>query len=68
MTVRLNGRPVELPDQATVATALATLEVDRPTRGVAVAVDAEIVPRGEWERRRLTEGSQVEVVAAIQGG
>jgi sulfur carrier protein len=33
-----------------------------------VAVEAEVVPRGEWGRRRLHEGERVEVVTAIQGG
>ena len=37
-------------------------------RGVAVALDGEVVPRGEWERTPLREGQAVEVLAAIQGG
>ena len=37
-------------------------------RGLAVAVDAQVVPRGEWERRALREGDRVEVLTAIQGG
>ena len=37
-------------------------------RGIAVAVDGEVVPRGEWERTALREGQTVEVLAAIQGG
>ena len=36
--------------------------------GLAVALDGEVVPRGEWEQTRLAEGQRVEVVAAIQGG
>ena len=37
-------------------------------RGVAVAVDAEVVPRGEWETTELDDGARVEVLRAIQGG
>jgi thiazole synthase len=37
-------------------------------RGVAVAIDGEVVPRAEWQRTPLAEGSSVEVLAAIQGG
>ncbi len=40
----------------------------RRARGVAVALDGEVAPRGEWARRRWREGSKVEVLAAIQGG
>ena len=45
---------------------LASLEL--PDRGVAVAVDAEVVPRGEWPAHELSEGARVEVLRAIQGG
>lgn len=37
-------------------------------RGVAVAVDGEVVPRGEWDGTSIQEGQVVEVVHAIQGG
>jgi sulfur carrier protein len=37
-------------------------------RGVAVAVEGEVVPRGAWARTSLAEGAHVEVVAAVQGG
>ena len=48
MKVLLNGEETELETGATVESALASLEL--PHRGVAVAVDAEVVPRGEWPR------------------
>jgi sulfur carrier protein len=66
MKVLLNGEPTELESGATVETVLATLEL--PHRGVAVAVDAEVVPRGEWPEHELNEGARVEVLRAIQGG
>ena len=66
MNVVINGEPTELSTGATVATALDALEL--PDRGVAVAVDAEVVPRGEWPDHELAEGARVEVLRAIQGG
>jgi sulfur carrier protein len=66
MKVVVNGKPQELEDGATVETVLSTLDV--PARGVAVAVDAEVVPRGEWREHELSEGARVEVLRAIQGG
>jgi sulfur carrier protein len=66
MNVVLNGAPRELPQDATIADVLALL--DAPDRGVAVAIDAEVVPRGEWDEVRLREGARVEVVQAVQGG
>jgi sulfur carrier protein len=65
--LHVNGEPLELEDGATVAVVLDRLDVEEP-RGIAVAVDAEVVPRGEWESRALGDGARVEVVGAIQGG
>ena len=48
MKVLLNGAEAELDDGATVAAALESLALPAAGRGVAVAVDAEVVPRGEW--------------------
>jgi thiazole synthase len=66
--VELNGDPVELPPGATIATAVEATGADAAPRGLAVAVDGEVVPRSEWEVTGLAEGQSVEVVAAIQGG
>jgi sulfur carrier protein len=33
-----------------------------------VAVDAEVVPRGQWADTELHEGARVEILRAIQGG
>ncbi len=48
MRVLLNGAETELSAGATVETALETLDLPGAGRGVAVAVDAEVVPRGQW--------------------
>jgi sulfur carrier protein len=66
MEVVINGEPTALPEGTTLARALAALEL--PERGIAVAVDREVVPRGEWERTTLGDGSRLEVVRAVQGG
>jgi sulfur carrier protein len=66
--VELNGRPTEVPEAATGEAVVGTLEVDPARRGVAVAVDAEVIPRSEWSRRRLDAGARVEVLSAMQGG
>ncbi|HWE34239.1 MAG TPA: sulfur carrier protein ThiS [Solirubrobacteraceae bacterium] len=67
MIVTLNGQPRELPDDASVGTVVSLLG-SAGGRGVAVALDGEVVPRGAWSRTPVREGDQVEVVAAIQGG
>jgi sulfur carrier protein len=66
MIVTVNGEPRELPPGATVANLVADLSAQ--PRGVAVAIDGEVVPRGQWDDTDLPDGARVEVVAAIQGG
>ncbi|MBE2316816.1 sulfur carrier protein ThiS [Solirubrobacter sp. CPCC 204708] len=68
MNVVLNGEPATLDEGATVANALEALDLPGAGRGVAVAVDAEVVPRGQWGKTTLHEGARVEILRAIQGG
>lgn len=37
-------------------------------RGVAVAVNGEVVPRSSWPTVELRDGDRVEVLTAAQGG
>ncbi len=68
MRIELNGSGCELVLGATLADAVRESGADPGARGVAVAVDGEVVPRGGWAETTLREGQQVEVLAAIQGG
>jgi sulfur carrier protein len=68
VTIVLNGERVQLEPQATIADAVDEAGVAPEARGVAVAVDGEVVPRAEWARVELREGQAVEVVGAVQGG
>jgi sulfur carrier protein len=68
MIVELNGQPVELQAGATVADAVIEAGADGERRGVAVAVDGEVIRRVEWEQTRLRPDQHVEVVRAAQGG
>jgi len=62
----INGEPSDVAPGVTVAALLIHLDV--PERGVAVAVDAEVVPRGEWPTFAVLDGARVEVLIAVQGG
>jgi sulfur carrier protein len=66
--IELNGTPREVPEGATLDLAVRESGAGEGGRGVAVALDGEVVPRGEWETTPLREGQAVEVLAAIQGG
>ena len=66
--VILNGESVSFAESATLADAVARAGVEDDTRGVAVAVDGEVVPRARWDSSPLSAGQAIEVVRAIQGG
>jgi sulfur carrier protein len=65
--VTINGERRELGDGATVEVAVRAAGAP-DGRGVAVALDGEVVPRGEWATTEVREGQQVEVLHAVQGG
>jgi thiazole synthase len=68
MRIELNGEQRELPAGATLEAAVRESGADDEARGIAVALEGEVVPRGEWARTPLRDGQSVEVLAAIQGG
>ena len=68
MNVVLNGEPRELARRRHGRGRLEALDLPGAGRGVAVAVDAEVVPRGQWGKTTLHEGARVEILRAIQGG
>ena len=68
MKIELNGKRRELPEGATLTDAARAAGVVEEARGVAIALDGEVVPGAEWGSTTLADGSRVEVLAAIQGG
>ena len=68
MIIELNGREIEIADGASVADAAVEAGVEPGRRGVAVAVDGEVVPGGRLVATALREGQRVEIVEAIGGG
>ncbi|HEY1841157.1 MAG TPA: sulfur carrier protein ThiS [Mycobacterium sp.] len=65
MRVSVNAEQHEVDDRTTVATLLESLGY--PDRGIAVAVDQAVLPRSDWVTT-LSDGANIEVVTAVQGG
>jgi sulfur carrier protein len=68
VSVTVNGDARELPEGATVASVVESLANAPQGRGVAVAVEGEVIPRAQWPRTKLRAGASIEVVVAVQGG
>ena len=66
MRVTVNGAMHEVAGEQTVAVLVAAITAER--RGVAVAVNGEVVPRSMWAEAGLRDGDRVEVLSAAQGG
>ncbi|MGH7959788.1 MAG: sulfur carrier protein ThiS [Opitutaceae bacterium] len=67
MTIRVNDQPRQVAHTATLLDLLGELAL-AGRRGVAVAVNDEVVPRSSWPQRALAEADHVLVIQAAQGG
>jgi sulfur carrier protein len=63
--IRVNGDPQEFIDES-VDDLLRRLSIE--PRGVAVAIDGEIVRKTEWSSMRIEDGNTIEIVTAVAGG
>lgn len=63
--IRVNGE-----DQLFVAESIEELlrRLSIEPRGVAVAIDGDIVRRSEWSDTLIADGSAIEIVTAVAGG
>ena len=68
MTLTVNGESREVAPAETVAGIVAGLAGSGEARGVAVAVNGDVVPRSAWVTTVLRDGDAVEVLTAVQGG
>ena len=66
MNVVVNGDERHLSTGTTVARLVD--ELGRSPKGMAVAVNEEVVPRSTWRDVELRPGDRVEVLTASQGG
>lgn len=77
-TVQINDERTALAEGATVADAVTRTTgreltdsgapADGGRLGVAVALGADVVPRSRWSSTALSEGDELEIVTAVQGG
>ncbi|MDJ0355583.1 MAG: sulfur carrier protein ThiS [Actinomycetota bacterium] len=78
MSIRLNGQNQQVETGQHVAALVSGVTgraidafgqaSDGARLGVAVAVNAAIVPRSRWNATELADNDDVEIVTAVQGG
>jgi sulfur carrier protein len=64
--VRINGEDQQLAADATVEAVVALTCTS--SRGIAVALNGDVVPRSTWGSVALSAGDEVEIVGAVAGG
>ncbi|TLM86858.1 sulfur carrier protein ThiS [Pseudarthrobacter sp. NamE5] len=78
MNITLNGTGHTVASGASITTLVSEVTgrslaadgqaTDGRKLGVAVAHNAQVVPRSQWSTTALAEGDDVELVTAVQGG
>lgn len=64
----LNGEEREIPKEMSVMELLKEVGVKFREVGLAVAINEEVVPKSEYEKRIVREGDRVEIVQLVGGG
>jgi sulfur carrier protein len=66
VAISVNGEERSLDGPVSVDRLVDALGMER--RGLAVAVNGEVVPRSTWAGHDVVDGDQVEILTIAQGG
>ena len=65
LAIIFNGSPMELQEECSLAQAV---EIWGYTKGFAVAINQQFIPRSRYDVTTLKKGDDVEILAPMQGG
>ncbi len=68
MKVIVNGRASEFDTEATVGDVVASVTEIPAGRGLAVALNGEVLPRHRWGDTGIDDGDRIEILRAVGGG
>ena len=66
MKIMLNGDLIEAAEGATIELLLLQLDISRER--VAVELNADIIPKADYEKQLLCDGDKIEIVHFVGGG
>lgn len=67
MKVSINKQDYEIADGTTLLAALKQVP-NIPEKGIAVAVNNQVVSLSKWQETTLTDGDKITVIKAFYGG
>jgi sulfur carrier protein len=68
MIIHVNGQAREVTPPVRLREVLDLPDGAATPRGIAVAVNGQVIPKSQHADTELTEGAKVEIVTAVQGG
>lgn len=67
MDIYFNNLKYKLQNSKNILELLEELKIEK-TRGIAIALNQEVVPKEEWKTRFLKQEDKLTVIQATQGG
>ncbi len=68
LILTVNGDRLRVPAGTTIADVVALVIEGAEPKGIAVAVDRNVIPRSEWATTRVYAETPIEIVTAAAGG
>ncbi len=68
MLLTVNGQKQSVDDASTLLDLLIEMNIGTEQKGIAVALNTEVVARAMWADTRLCNGDRVDIIHAVQGG
>jgi sulfur carrier protein len=65
--VFVNDKEYQLTEYSNLLKVLSELKIEMP-KGIAVAVNNNVVPRSQWPQFKITEQDKIIIIKAVQGG
>jgi len=66
LKVVVNNKEIEISEESNVNDLIS--EMNMPNRGIAVAINNEVVPKDNWSTIKLEKEMRVTLIKATQGG
>ncbi|AWW28680.1 thiamine biosynthesis protein ThiS [Echinicola strongylocentroti] len=68
MNFILNGEPIVLTERELSLSGMLQQQQIDASRGMAVAVNDQVIPKSNWDNYHLSENDQILIIKATQGG
>ena len=68
MNYTVNQEECQGDEGLTIAEVVVNETGEKDATGIAIALNQAVVPRSQWESREVTEGDEIDILLAGQGG